>query len=80
MMVYTEASTRRAITAWGIEVKKRLLDRNLRQSDLVSELQNNGFPDFRKQYLSNLLYGIGVGARKGEIEFISKYLGIPYSD
>ena len=75
--VFTPASTRRAVSPWGAEVKKRLIDRQMQQDDLVSFLQGQGF-QITKFTLSNLLYGIGTSNRQREIESISDYLGIPY--
>lgn len=64
-------------SAWGAEVKKRLIGRSLKQDDLVSMLQGQGF-SIDKAALSNLLYGIGVSNRGAEIEIISRFLDIPY--
>ena len=77
MMVFNAASTRRAISPWGTEVKKRLLDRQMRQDDLVSALRNQGY-SIDKAALSNLLYGIGISNRQDEIASISQILDIPY--
>ncbi len=77
MPAFTEASTRRVLSPWGTEVKKRLLDRSLRQDDLVSMLRGQGY-SIDKWALSNLLYGIGVTNRQSEIESISRFLDIPY--
>ena len=77
MTVYTAASTRRSFSPWGMEVKKRLVDRRMIQEDLVSALRNQGF-EIDKQTLSNLLYGLGSTNRQGEIEAISRLLDIPY--
>ena len=77
MTAFTQASTRRVLSPWGMEVKKRLIDRSLKQDDLVSALQGQGH-NIDKASLSNLLYGIGVSSRRQEIESISKILDIPY--
>ena len=77
-MEFTEASTRRVLSAWGIEVKKRLLDKSLKQDDLVTMLVAQGHT-IDKGALSNLLYGIGISNRQSEIETISAFLDIPYS-
>lgn len=77
MVIFNEASTRRVVSPWGGEVKKRLIDRSLKQDDLVSMLQGMGH-SIDKAGLSNLLYGIGVSNRQAEIESISQILGIPY--
>jgi len=79
MDIFTGASTRRVLSPWGVEVKKRLIDRSLKQDDLVSMLQRQGH-SINKVALSNLLYGIGVSNRQPEIESISQLLNIPYSN
>ena len=38
MVAFTEASTRRVLSPWGVEVKKRLIERSLKQDDLVAML------------------------------------------
>ena len=78
MVAFSEASTRRVLSPWGAEVKKRLIDRSLRQDDLVGTLQALGY-SIDKAALSNMLYGIGVSNRQAEIESISQFLDIPYS-
>lgn len=78
MVAFNETSTRRVLSPWGAEVKKRLIDRSLKQDDLVSMLRNQGYA-VDKAALSNLLYGIGVSNRQSEIENISQFLGIPYA-
>lgn len=78
MTTFSEASTRRLLSPWGAEVKKRLIDRSLKQDDLVDKLQDLGYK-IDKAALSNLLYGIGVSTRQAEIESISQFLDIPYS-
>lgn len=77
MATFNEASTRRVLSPWGAEVKKRLIDKSLKQDELVSELQRLGH-SIDKAALSNLLYGIGVSNRQAEIESISQFLDIPY--
>lgn len=74
-MTFDESMVRRQITPWGLEVKKRLLDNNMKQDDLVDKLTNMGF-EIEKAHLSNLLYGIGITNRKDEIQAISKILNI----
>lgn len=78
MVAFTEVSTRRVLSPWGAEVKKRLIDRSLKQDDLVGMLLDQGHT-IDKAALSNLLYGIGVSNRQPEIESISQFLGIPYA-
>ena len=78
MVSFNEASTRRVSSPWGTEVRKRLIDRSLRQDDLVDMLQKQGY-SIDKAALSNLLYGIGVSNRLAEIESISRFLDIPYA-
>lgn len=77
MATFTEASTRRLLSPWGAEVKKRLIDKSLKQDDLVTVLVEQGYC-IDKAALSNLLYGIGASNRQMEIECISRFLGIPY--
>ena len=78
MMIFSEETTRRVTSPWGAEVKKKLIDRGMRQDDLVKKLREGGF-DIKKSHLTNLLYGIGVSSRKLEIEFINKLLEIPFT-
>lgn len=78
MLPFNEASTRRVSSPWGTEVRKRLIDKSLRQDDLVAMLQEQGY-SIDKAALSNLLYGIGVSNRLAEIESISQILDIPYA-
>lgn len=75
-MVFTENSYRMVCTPWGVEVKKRLLDRNMKQDDLVKYLNDMGFK-ITKGHLASLLKGVGTTNRKAEIEAISEYLDIP---
>lgn len=75
--IFTERSTRRSVSEWGAEVKKRLIDRRMQQDDLVRTLRSRGY-DIDKAALCNLLYGIGISNRRGEIEEISRILEIPY--
>ena len=42
MVAFTEASTRRVLSPWGVEVKKRLIERSLKQDDLVAMLVEQG--------------------------------------
>lgn len=70
-----EKDTRRIMTPWGKEVKKRLLDRDMSQDDLVNILVHNGFK-IAKWNLSDLIYGIGAPARIPEIKAINQILGI----
>lgn len=77
MTAFCQASTRRTLSPWGTEVKKRLIDRTLKQDDLIDKLRGQGY-SINRATLSNLLRGIGASNRQGEIEFISQFLGIPY--
>lgn len=43
MFLFSEESIKRSFTPWGIEVKKRLLDKGLKQQDIVDELQHKGY-------------------------------------
>ena len=75
--VFTEASTRRRLSPWGLEVKRRLLDLQMQQDELVKTLREQGF-EIDKFAFSNLLYGHGTSSRQKEIEAISRILEIPY--
>jgi hypothetical protein len=79
MFVYSYEAAKRKLTAWGIEVKKRLLDLQIMQDDVVSRLNNLGFK-INKVEFSNLLYGVGVSCRKNEIAEINKMLNIPHGE
>lgn len=76
-MIYNENACRITYTPWGLEVKKRLLERNMRRDDVVRHLIKTGF-DINKGHVTNLLKGIGASARAKEIEEISRFLDIPY--
>ncbi|HBR31921.1 MAG TPA: hypothetical protein DD733_07545 [Clostridiales bacterium] len=75
MFVFNNDSARRVYTPWGKEVIKRLIDRDMRQSDLLTKLQTEGF-NINKHHLSNLMYGVGTSARTGEIKEINRILEI----
>lgn len=75
-MIFDEKSYRMVCTPWGLEIKKRLLDRNMRQDELVVYLKGRGF-NIQKGQLTNLLKGIGTSNRRAEIEAISELLDIP---
>ena len=75
MFVYNENSARKVLTPWGKEVRKRLIDRNMMQMDLVKILKDKGF-NVHKATISHLIYGIGVSARTEEIKVINSVLGI----
>lgn len=77
MFVFDEKATLRTLTPWGAEVKKRLIDSNIRQIDLVSALQAKGYM-VNKAIISQLLYGIGASARSREIKEINRILNIPF--
>ena len=79
MFVFDEKSTQRSITPWGAEVKKRLIDKNIKQQDLVATLLKKGYK-VNKIIISQLLYGIGVSARGEEIREINRMLDIPFDD
>lgn len=79
MFVFDEKSTQRVITPWGAEVKKRLIDKNIKQQDLVATLLKKGYK-VNKIIISQLLYGIGVSARGEEIREINRMLDIPFDD
>ena len=79
MFVYNESSTRRVYSAWGIAVKKRLLEKNIRQDEVVKSLNDKGF-NMSKGHFSNLLYGIGTTTRTEEIAAINRMLDIPFED
>lgn len=76
MMVFDANSYSMTYTPWGVEVKKRLLDRHMRQDDLVKKLNDKGF-NINKSHFTNLLKGIGASSRKAEIEAVSEMLEIP---
>ena len=77
MFVFNEKSTRKILTPWGKEVKRRVLDRDITQDEVVQHLNFRGFK-ISKDAFTKLLYGIGVSARRAEIEAINEYLEIPY--
>jgi hypothetical protein len=77
MFVFSENSTRRAPSVWGVEVKKRLIEKNIRQDEIVKALKERGF-NIAKAHFTNLLYGIGASTRAGEIKAINEMLDIPF--
>jgi hypothetical protein len=79
MFVFDEISARRNLSDWGREVKRRLLERNMQQNDVVRALNEHGF-SMGKMQLTNLLRGGGAGVRRKEIRFINELLGIPYKE
>lgn len=76
MFTCSEKSVNRGLSDWGKEVKKRLLDLQMQQNDLVNVLNEKGF-NINKHVLSNLLRGVGAPSRKDEIREINYTLGIP---
>lgn len=76
MMIFDENSYSMTYTPWGVEVKKRLLDRHMKQNELVQYLKDRGF-NIEKGHVTNLLKGIGASNRKPEIAAISELLEIP---
>lgn len=79
MFVFNERSTKKILTPWGVEVKKCVIELGITQNDVVDHLNRQGF-NINKTHFSNLLYGVGVSARQGEIRSINEYLGIPYEE
>lgn len=79
MFVFTEQATRKQCSPWGAEVKKRLIDRGLRQQDLVNKLNERGFK-ISKMLLSALLYGNCASAHIAEIREINAILEIPETE
>jgi len=75
MFVFTENSAKRELSAWEKEVRKRLIERNMKQVDLISHLNKSGFK-VTKQILYQILSGNVTNARRGEISEINKLLGI----
>jgi arginine repressor len=84
MLTFTESTCKSALTPWGLEVKKRLLEREserqapFTQDDIVLYLTRQGFK-ISKAIFSNLLRGMGATKRQGEIAAINKLLDIPSS-
>ena len=75
MFVFSEESVKSTLTPWGLEVKKRLLDRGMKQQDLVDELLRRGYK-VSKITLSQMLKGIGISARMPEVHEINGILEI----
>ncbi len=81
MLVFTESACKSSLTPWGAEVKKRLIEREAdrkapyTQDDIVLFLNRQGF-NITKGKFSNLLRGMGVSRRQGEIAAINELLGI----
>jgi len=79
MFYFDKKSTHRIYTPWGIAVKKGLIDKGMKQQDLVRALVAKGY-NINKIIVSNLLYGICATARVAEIKEISRILDIPFED
>ena len=77
MHIFNQDSTRRRHTPWGVEVKKRLFEKSMKQIELVSFLRKKGY-GIDKVAITQLLYGVGVKRRTPEIAEINKLLRIPY--
>ncbi|MCL2856160.1 MAG: hypothetical protein FWE19_00350 [Oscillospiraceae bacterium] len=81
MTVFDESAYKAALTPWGTEVKKRLLDRESErkppytQDEVVAYLSDKGF-NVNKKVFSAWLRGVGVTTRKAEIAAINELLGI----
>ena len=76
MIVLNTASLQNGKTEWGKAVSKQLVDKNLKQQDLVTFLVNQGFEKTDKSFISKLLSGIGTSTHMPEIEAINKLLDI----
>lgn len=76
-MVFTYDLAQRAFTPWGLEVKKQILEKGIRQDEIVKALRDKGFT-INKAVFSQLLRGVGARDRKGEISAISELLDIPF--
>lgn len=69
----SEINTKRTLTDWGIEVKKAVIEKSIKQNDIVAHLNKCGFK-INKCNFSNLLFGIGVKKRAAEIAEINSFL------
>ena len=63
------------LTPWGIEVKKKLLERGMMQDELIETLRRQGYQIHKVQF-TMLLRGQGRRTHQPEIEYISRELGI----
>lgn len=63
------------LTPWGIEVKKKLLERGMMQDELIETLRGQGYQIHKVQF-TMLLRGQGRRTHQPEIEYISRELGI----
>jgi len=57
--VFEASALNKRPSVWGLEVKKRLLERGMQQNDLVAALSGRGI-DVDKNNVSNLLYGTAL--------------------
>lgn len=72
---FEKSSIAISLTPWGVEVKKRLIDKGMKQQDLVDILQRKGY-NINKHVMSMLLRGMCVSTRQAEIQEINEMLGI----
>lgn len=76
MFIFNEKTTKRTLTPWGCEVKKKLIDKNMTQQNLVDTLRGKGYC-ITKQVLSQMLVGLCRTTRSAEIHEINLILEIP---
>lgn len=79
MIVFNENDLQKQKTPWGKQVSHALIERDLKQTDMVKYLKDRGF-DINKITFHQLLYGVGVNARQGEIDAINKFLDFKISN
>lgn len=76
MFIFNEETTKRTLTPWGCEVKKKLIDKNMTQQNLVDALRDKGYR-ITKQVFSQMLVGLCRTTRSAEIHEINLILEIP---
>ncbi len=78
MFIYTEESATPRLTPWGLEVRRRLLERNnMKQMDLIRELEKKNGITIVRSTLTMLLQGRGTSNHRDTIHAINEILGIP---
>lgn len=76
MFIFTEESIAPRRTPWGVEVGRKLLERNMKQVHLIGELKKRNI-NIQKSTLTMLLQGRGTSNHIETIHAINDILEIP---
>jgi hypothetical protein len=75
--IYKNGDENIAGTPWGKDVKEKLSEKGLYQTDLIRFLLGQGILEDRVTISSLLRTGRGSGTRKHVVLMINEFLGIP---